>query len=115
MLARILVPLGSDRMGETALAHAPALAHRHKAQIVVAHSRARPEDRLPCSTRLPAFLGVPTLRELGHDFCYYNQRAVVGAPGMSDADAAYDVDLFTRIFDSDAWQAYLDSESPSPL
>lgn len=55
MLARILVPVRGDGMGETALAHAAALAHRHKAHIVVAHCRARPEDMMPYSTLLPSF------------------------------------------------------------
>jgi tripartite-type tricarboxylate transporter receptor subunit TctC len=65
--------------------------------------------------RLPAYPDVPTMREMGHDFSYYNQRAVVGAPGMSDEAAAYYADLFTRIYESDEWQAYLESESLSPL
>jgi putative tricarboxylic transport membrane protein len=34
--------------------------------------------------RLPNFPDVRTVKELGKDFSYYNQRAVVGAPGMSD-------------------------------
>jgi hypothetical protein len=46
--------------------------------------------------RMPAYPDVPTIKELGHDFSYYNQRAVVGAPGMSDEAAAYYQDLFTR-------------------
>jgi tripartite-type tricarboxylate transporter receptor subunit TctC len=65
--------------------------------------------------RLPAYPDVPTMREMGHDFSYYNQRAVVGAPGMSDEAAAYYQDVFTRIYESDEWQAYLESESLSPL
>lgn len=65
--------------------------------------------------RMPAFPDVPTLKEKGQDFSYYNQRAVVGAPGMSDEAAAYYRDLFTKIYESDAWQGYLDSESLSPL
>ncbi|MFT4730479.1 MAG: putative tricarboxylic transport membrane protein, partial [Granulosicoccus sp.] len=39
--------------------------------------------------RLPLAADVPTVKELGKDFSYYNQRAVVGAPGMSDEAAAY--------------------------
>jgi hypothetical protein len=46
--------------------------------------------------RMPAYPDVPTIKEKGHDFSYYNQRAVVGAPGMSDEAAAYYQDLFTR-------------------
>ncbi|MGP3696094.1 universal stress protein [Rhodobacter sp. NSM] len=55
MLARILVPVGIDGAGEPALAHAAQLARRHRAHVVVAHCRARPEDMLPYSTLLPAF------------------------------------------------------------
>lgn len=65
--------------------------------------------------RMPAFPDVPTIRELGHDFSYYNQRAVVGAPGMSDEAAAYYRDLFTKVYDSEEWQGYLESESLAPL
>jgi len=65
--------------------------------------------------RLPAYPDVPTMREMGHDFSYYNQRAVVGAPGMSDGAAAYYQQLFATIYESDEWQAYLESESLSPL
>ena len=65
--------------------------------------------------RMPAYPDVPTIKELGHDFSYYYQRAVVGAPGMSDEAAAYYQDLFTQVYQSDDWQAYLKSESLSPL
>jgi putative tricarboxylic transport membrane protein len=65
--------------------------------------------------RMPGFPDVPTLRELGHDFSYYNQRAVVGAPGMSDEAAAFYQTLFTQIYETEEWQAYLESESMSPL
>ncbi len=65
--------------------------------------------------RMPAYPDVPTMKEKGHDFSYYNQRAVVGAPGMSDEAAAYYQDLFTQIYETDEWQGYLESESLSPL
>ncbi len=65
--------------------------------------------------RMPAYPDVPTIKELGHDFSYYNQRAVVGAPGMSEEAAAYYQDLFAQIYESDEWQGYLESESLSPL
>lgn len=55
MLARILVPLRGDGMAETLVAHAAALAHRHKAHIMVAHCRASAEDMIPHSTPIPAF------------------------------------------------------------
>ncbi|QJF51118.1 Bug family tripartite tricarboxylate transporter substrate binding protein [Roseobacter ponti] len=65
--------------------------------------------------RMPAYPDVPTIKEMGHDFSYYNQRAVVGAPGMSDEAAAYYQDLFTTIYESEEWQGYLKAESLSPL
>jgi tripartite-type tricarboxylate transporter receptor subunit TctC len=65
--------------------------------------------------RLPAFPDIPTIRELGHDFSYANQRAVVGAPGMSDEAAAYYQAVFTQVYESAEWQGYLESESLSPL
>ena len=58
---------------------------------------------------------VPTLKEKGHDFSYYNQRAVVGAPGMSDEAAAYYQELFETIYNSEEWQGYMSSESLAPL
>lgn len=65
--------------------------------------------------RMDAYPDVPTLKEKGHDFSYYNQRAIVGAPGMSDEAAAYYRDIFGQVYDSEAWQGYLVSESLSPL
>ena len=64
---------------------------------------------------MPAYPGVPTLKDKGHDFSYYNQRAVVGAPGMSDEAAAYYQALFEEIYNSEEWQGYMESESLSPL
>lgn len=65
--------------------------------------------------RLEGFPDVPTIKELGHDFSYNNQRAVVGAPGMSEEAATYYQDLFQRIYESQEWQDYMASESLSPL
>ena len=65
--------------------------------------------------RMEAYPDVPTMRELGHDFSYYNQRAIVGAPGMSDEAAAYYREVFGQVYDSQQWQDYLTSESLSPL
>jgi tripartite-type tricarboxylate transporter receptor subunit TctC len=65
--------------------------------------------------RMDAYPEVPTMKEKGHDFSYYNQRAVVGAPGMSEEAAEYYRDLFTRVYESEDWQGYLESESLSPL
>lgn len=65
--------------------------------------------------RLAAFPDVPTAKEKGKDFSYYNQRAVVGAPGMSAGAAEYYQKLFKTIYESEEWQGYLTSESLSPL
>lgn len=65
--------------------------------------------------RMDAYPDVPTMKEKGHDFSYYNQRAIVGAPGMSDDAAAYYRDLFGKVYDGEQWQSYLVSESLSPL
>jgi putative tricarboxylic transport membrane protein len=56
--------------------------------------------------RLPMFPDVPTLKEKGGDFSYFMQRAVVGAPGMSDEALAYYTDLFTKVYASADWQDY---------
>ncbi len=65
--------------------------------------------------RMPAFPDVPTVKEMGHDFSYYNQRAVVGAPGMSAEAAEYYQNLFKTIYETEEWQGYMESESLSPL
>lgn len=61
--------------------------------------------------RLPMFPEVPTLKEKGGDFSYFMQRAVVGAPGMSDEALAYYTDLFTKVYNSADWQAYKSKQS----
>ncbi len=61
--------------------------------------------------RLPMFPDVPTLKEKGGDFSYFMQRAVVGAPGMSDAALAYYNDLFTKVYNSAKWQDYKSKKS----
>lgn len=65
--------------------------------------------------RLPNLPDVRTVKELGKDFSYYNQRAVVGAPGMSDDAAAFYRDLFGKVYASAEWQDYMKSESLEPL
>lgn len=65
--------------------------------------------------RLPAFPDVRTVKELGKDFSYYNQRAVVGAPGQSPEAAEYYQKLFETIYNLPEWQGYMESESLSPL
>lgn len=61
--------------------------------------------------RLPMFPDVPTLKEKGADFSYFMQRAVVGAPGMSDEALAYYTDLFTKVYNSADWQTYKSKKS----
>lgn len=61
--------------------------------------------------RLPMFPDVPTLRELGGDFSYFMQRAVVGAPGMSEEAQAYYQGLFKKVYESAEWQEYKSSKS----
>jgi len=65
--------------------------------------------------RLNAYPDVPTMKEKGHDFSYYNQRAIVGAPGMSDEAAAYYREVFGAVYEGADWQNYLTSESLAPL
>jgi tripartite-type tricarboxylate transporter receptor subunit TctC len=61
--------------------------------------------------RLPMFKDVPTLKEKGGDFSYFMQRAVVGAPGMSEDAQKYYTDLFDKVFKSAKWQDYKSSKS----
>jgi tripartite-type tricarboxylate transporter receptor subunit TctC len=66
--------------------------------------------------RLPMFPNVPTLGEVfvggkQAPWAYYMQRAVVGAPGMSDEAQAYYTDLFTKVYNSKKWQAYKSKKS----
>ena len=61
--------------------------------------------------RLPMFPDVPTLAETGQDFAYYMQRAVVGAPGMSDEALAYYTGLFDQVYNSAEWQKYKTDKS----
>ncbi|MEM9970708.1 MAG: tripartite tricarboxylate transporter substrate binding protein [Pseudomonadota bacterium] len=65
--------------------------------------------------RMEAYPDVPTMKEKGFDFSYYNQRAIVGAPGMSDEAAAYYREVFGKVYEGEDWQGYLASESLSPL
>lgn len=61
--------------------------------------------------RLPMFPDVPTLKELGGDFSYYMQRAVVGAPGMSADATKFYTDLFAKVYKSKDWQNYKKKKS----
>ena len=61
--------------------------------------------------RLQMFPEVPTLREKGGEFSYFMQRSVVGAPGMSEEARAYYTELFTKVYNSEDWQAYKSKKS----
>ncbi|MBT6272857.1 MAG: tripartite tricarboxylate transporter substrate binding protein [Chromatiales bacterium] len=61
--------------------------------------------------RLPLFADSPTMGELGHDYSYFMQRSVVGAPGMSAEAAAFYQDLFMKVYNSDEWQGYMKKKS----
>ncbi|MFV0245513.1 MAG: universal stress protein [Qingshengfaniella sp.] len=55
MIRKIVVPVRGDGKGVNVLAHAVALARRHKSHILVAHCRPRPEDMLPFGVPMPQF------------------------------------------------------------
>lgn len=61
--------------------------------------------------RLPMFPDVPTLKEVGGDFSYFMQRAVVGAPGMSEEARQYYTNMFQKVFASKDWQEYKTKKS----
>jgi tripartite-type tricarboxylate transporter receptor subunit TctC len=58
-------------------------------------------------TRLWVFPNVPTFRELGHDLVYLTQRSVVAPSGIGNMVRAYYVDVFSKVYKSRDWQAYL--------
>ena len=55
-IAKILVPIRGDGKGEAVLAHAAAIARRHKAHIEAVHCRARPKDLIPYGVVVPKAL-----------------------------------------------------------
>ncbi|UUX50343.1 tripartite tricarboxylate transporter substrate-binding protein [Nisaea acidiphila] len=61
--------------------------------------------------RLDAFPNAPTMKEKGHDFAYYMQRSVVGAPGMSQEAQDYYTALFKKVYESAEWQDYRTKKS----
>lgn len=62
--------------------------------------------------RLSTFPDVPTaIEKAPQPFAYFNQRAVVGAPGMSDEALAFYADVFKTLYESDRWQQYMADQS----
>lgn len=55
MIRKIVVPVRGDGKGDNVLAHAAAMAKRHKAHVLVTHCRPRPEDLLPYGIPMPQF------------------------------------------------------------
>lgn len=56
MIRKIIVPVRGDGKGDNVLAHAAAVAHRHKAHIEVVHCRPRPDDLMPYGVPIPEML-----------------------------------------------------------
>lgn len=65
MIRKILVPVRGDGKGDNVLAHAAALAHGHKAHIMVTHCRPRPQDMMPYGVPIPEFLRVQIEKQTG--------------------------------------------------
>lgn len=61
--------------------------------------------------RLAMFPDAPTFKELGKDWSYFMQRAVVGPPGMSADAAAYYTSVLKKVYDSPEWQDYMTKKS----
>lgn len=60
--------------------------------------------------RMDLFPDVPTAKELGVDIVYFMQRSINGPPGMSEEAQAFYIDLFEKVFESEEWQNYCESE-----
>ncbi|MCB2134388.1 MAG: universal stress protein [Rhodobacteraceae bacterium] len=63
MIHKIIVPVRGDGKGDNVLAHAAALAHRHKSHIEIVHCRPRPEDLMPYGVAIPEFLRKQILKQ----------------------------------------------------
>jgi tripartite-type tricarboxylate transporter receptor subunit TctC len=61
--------------------------------------------------RLALFPDAPTFKELGQDFSYFMQRAVVGPPGMSDEAVEYYRGVFKKVYESEDWQTYMKTKA----
>lgn len=59
--------------------------------------------------RLPAFPGVPTLKEAGFDISPVPQvRGVVAPPGIPKENIAYWEEVFRKLTQTDSWRKFLD-------
>tara|TARA_R110000787_G_scaffold133560_5_gene245916 strand:+ start:535 stop:1539 length:1005 start_codon:yes stop_codon:yes gene_type:complete len=59
---------------------------------------------------------IKTFEELGYgkDMVYYMQRSVIGPPGMPKDAQAFYVDVFDKVYKSEAWQKYLSTKGLVP-
>jgi tripartite-type tricarboxylate transporter receptor subunit TctC len=56
--------------------------------------------------RIEVFPDTPTMRELGHDLVYGMQRSFVAAPGITDEQQQFHIDLMTALSETAEWQEY---------
>ena len=61
--------------------------------------------------RLEMYEEVPTFREKGKDLVYFMQRSIVGPPGMSPEAVAFYRSVFRKVYESKAWQDYMNENS----
>lgn len=60
--------------------------------------------------RQEIFPNIPTAQQVGTDIVYYMQRSINGAPAMSQAAQQWYIDVFSKVFKSQRWRAYCNSE-----
>ena len=56
--------------------------------------------------RIAAMPDVPTMTELGHPMTYYMQRSFVAPPEMPAEAAAFYVELFRKVSETEEWKTY---------
>ncbi len=95
MIRKLLVPVRNDGKAPNVLAHAAALAHRHKAHVEVLHCRPRPEDLVPYGVPLPDFLRKQVFEQT-HNVADQEEEAlkaqleeVVKALGLDSSGASF--------------------------
>lgn len=70
---------------------------------------------LPESPAEGAFKGLATCKSQGLAIDdYYNLRAIVGAPGLTDAQVKFWADTLKKVFDSQEWKDYTTKNSLKP-
>lgn len=56
--------------------------------------------------RMASYPDIPTAKELGHDIVYFMQRSINGPPDMDPEAAAWYINLFETLFNSEEWQTF---------